>query len=229
MAFSTALWGGFSSFFSIWQVCILQISPFFMLYILGLYLVSEEKGKQSAVVNMLLPSITYTLGFSIIYALLSARGIDAGRMLVSNINNLRIAAGVFIGIISLQFILALKLESFRSLLKPVSLGLFPPLLGVSFALIYSPCVTPTYASILQIAVQPETARQGATLAWGYGLGMGLSFSIVGMLLVYSIRNLSPDYKPILRNVSGVVLGILAIMNITGVMVYYKAFFLGLLV
>ena len=28
---------GFSSFFSIWQVCSLQITPFFLAYVTGLY------------------------------------------------------------------------------------------------------------------------------------------------------------------------------------------------
>ncbi len=43
MAASEALWSGFASFFSIWQVCILQISPFFMAYIAGIYLVARRQ------------------------------------------------------------------------------------------------------------------------------------------------------------------------------------------
>jgi|TARA_B100002003_G_scaffold250298_2_gene289219 cytochrome c-type biogenesis protein len=226
---TTALWGGFSSFFSIWQICILQISPFFMVYILGLYLTTDEDSRINPGVRLLLPPALYMIGFSIIYALLSARGISAGRLLMSNINNLRIAAGIFIGIISLHFVLAARLRDMNHLLWPIVLGLGPLLLGISFALIYSPCVTPTYAKILQMSVASETAGQGARLALIYGLGMGLSFSVVGLALIMIVRPMPAIYKPLLRNFSAAVLGVLALMNITGVMVYYKAFFLGLLV
>ena len=225
----TALWGGFSSFFSIWQVCILQISPFFMFYLFGLYLTSESKGLAFPESRMLLPSVAYTLGFSIIYALLSSRGLEAGRFLISHINQLRIVAGIFIGIVSLHFILASRLRILKTVNRPLLLGFSPLLLCLSFAIIYSPCVTPTYAKILQIAVVAETAREGAFLAWFYGMGMGLSFSVVGLLLIFGIRRMRPNYKPWVKDFSGVMLGILALMNITGVMVYYKAFFLGLLV
>lgn len=200
-----------------------------MVYLLGLYLITEKDGKTYPRSRILLSCAAYTLGFSIIYALLSSRGIDAGRFLISHINNLRIAAGVFIGVISLHFILAARMRSFVGLPGPITFGLFPLLLGIAFAIIYSPCVTPTYAKILQLAVVSETATRGGFLAWVYGLGMGLSFSVVGLFLILCLRNITPRYKLLVRNFSGAVLGILAIMNITGVMVYYKAFFLGLLV
>jgi len=229
VAWATALWGGFSSFFSIWQVCILQISPFFMVYILGLYLTTEEDSRINAGVRLLLPPALYTLGFSVIYALLSSRSLDVGRLLISNINNLRIAAGFFIGLISLHFILAARFRIMNRRLWPITLTLGPLLLGISFAFIYSPCVTPTYAKILQISVASDTAMQGARLALIYGMGMGLSFSVVGLALILATRAMSASYKPLVRYFSGAVLGVLALMNITGVMVYYKAFFLGLLV
>ncbi|MBT4522807.1 MAG: hypothetical protein HOC23_22640 [Halieaceae bacterium] len=225
----TALGGGFSSFFSIWQACILQISPFFMVYLVGLYLATEKSSTPSGRFHMLLPCIAYTLGFSIIYALLSARGLGTGRLLISHINNLRMVAGVFIALISLHFMLSVRIKSLAALPGIIARGLLPLLVGLSFAIIYSPCVTPIYAKILQIAVVTETATRGATLAWAYGVGMGLSFTVVGLLLVFSLRNMPFQYKARASYFCATVLGILALMNITGVMVYYKAFFLGLLV
>jgi cytochrome c-type biogenesis protein len=222
----TALWGGFSSFFSIWQVCILQISPFFLAYLVGIRLIDDRKRGEW---QELLSCAAYAIGFSVIYALLSSRGIDAGRVLLSHINGLRIAAGVVIGLISLHLIFGHSLSINGRLLRSIVYGGCALLLGLSFAVIYSPCVTPTYAKILQIGIDPQTAKQGAFLAWIYGLGMALSFSFVGMLLVLSLRYLSEKYRSVLRNICGAFLGVLALMNITGVMVYYKAFFLGFLV
>ena len=43
MGGAAAVWGGFSSFFSIWQICLLQISPFFIAFIVGIYLATIGK------------------------------------------------------------------------------------------------------------------------------------------------------------------------------------------
>ncbi len=43
MGLFAAFGNGFASFFSIWQVCILQISPFFLAYATGLYFADYSK------------------------------------------------------------------------------------------------------------------------------------------------------------------------------------------
>lgn len=110
MGIFTALWGGFSSFFSIWQACILQISPFFLAFIAGLYLrtQAQQSSKQNAAPNIrgevLGPYIAFAVGFTLLYSLLIASGLSIGRTLTFNIGNLRVASGVIILCISLYII-----------------------------------------------------------------------------------------------------------------------------
>jgi len=53
------------------------------------------------------------------------------------------------------------------------------LIGAIFALAWTPCVGPILGGILTLALQSETARQGAYLLAAYSLGLGLPFLVVG--------------------------------------------------
>jgi len=47
--------------------------------------------------------------------------------------------------------------------------------GISFAFIYSPCITPIMSDIMGIASQRETAVEGWYLAFVYGVGINAAF------------------------------------------------------
>ncbi len=82
-----------------------------------------------------------------------------------------------------------------------------------------------------MAGRPETAARGGTLAFFYALGICLALTITGVALVYLLTRISAvsRHSAIVRNAGGLVLAILAILNLSGTMIYYKAFFLGFLV
>ena len=233
MGYFAAFWGGFASFYSIWQVCILQISPFFMLFITGLFYTVQRTGEGSPNIIrwIIVPSIPYTVGFSLFYGLLSARGLYAGRYLAYHIESLQFISGLFFLFVSLFFIFSDRLQMVKKGLAPPVVALLFLLLGVAFAFIYSPCITPTLSTILGIAVRPESSLQGAVLAGLYGFGMSLAFLATGFALIYVLkRRISAvRYAGWLKDGCAVLFLILAAMNISGVMVYYKAFFLGMLV
>jgi cytochrome c-type biogenesis protein len=227
-----AFWGGFSSFFSIWQICAMQISPFFMAYIIGLYFVGRTRQdkpdiKQWAVV----PSLVYVAGFTILYSLLSSSGLLVGRYLSYNLGSLRLVAGIYLTLVSLYLIFPDRINVFRKITGPLALAGLSLLLALSFAVVYSPCITPTLSSILGIANLPETATRGTVLAFFYGLGLSLAFAITGLVLIQLLTRVQSAVNNPARTsmVCGLILSILALLNITGFMTYYKAFVLGLLV
>jgi cytochrome c-type biogenesis protein len=227
-----ASWGGFSSFFSIWQVCILQISPFYMIFATGLYLSAlDSEERPGLLVWTVIPSLAYVIGFSIFFALLSSSGLYAGRYLTYHIESLRFASGMFFLFAALFILLSHRIAVVSKLVRPVVAVIISFFVGVTFALIYSPCITPTLSKILGLAVRPESAQHGSIMALFYGLGMSLAFAIVAALLITILQRKEKiiAHGAIIRDVCAGILLVLAIMNITGVMVYYKAFFLGLLV
>lgn len=235
MSILEAFLSGFASFFSIWQVCILQISPFFMVFLVGLYVTAWTGGGGGVRPPLagwtILPAVTYAMGFSIFYGLLSASGFYAGRYLNYHINELRVGAGVFFLVIVGWFLFADRLQWFGNRLRlGVGAGMACGV-GVALALIYSPCITPALSQILGMAVRAETAWQGAWLALFYGLGMSIAFGVFGTFLIVLLRFWAGfgGQARLIRNLSAGVLLFLAIMNISGVMTYYKAFFLGMLV
>jgi cytochrome c-type biogenesis protein len=54
--------------------------------------------------------------------------------------------------------------------------------GAAFAIGWSPCLTPTLASILAIAGSAGRAGDGAALLAAYSLGLGIPFIIAGLFL-----------------------------------------------
>jgi cytochrome c-type biogenesis protein len=227
-----AFWGGFSSFFSIWQICAMQISPFFMAYIIGLYFVGRTRQnkpdiKQWAVV----PSLVYVAGFTILYSLLSSSGLLVGRYLSYNLGSLRLVAGIYLTLVSLYLIFPKRINVFRKITSPLALAGLSLLLGLSFAVVYSPCITPTLSEILGIANLPETATRGTVLAFFYGLGLSLAFAVTGLVLIQLLTRVQSAVNNPAKTsmICGLTLSILALLNITGLMTYYKAFVLGLLV
>lgn len=223
---------GFSSFYSIWQACVAQISPFFLAYALGLYFTAYSPAALPSIPKRTLaPSLVYMTGFSILYALMTAIGSPVGRFLAYNSQAFSFAAGIVILLISLFFILHGRAAFIIRIDRPAYIAAMSALTGIAFALVYSPCITPTLSRIMGIAARPETAIKGAFLAFYYGLGLSLAFLTAGVVMVA----VSSPIGALTRNpgrvkdVCGVIIGVLAALNVTGQMISYKAFILGFLV
>ncbi len=232
MGITEAFWGGFSSFFSIWQICAMQISPFFMAYIIGLYFVGRIRQDKPDIKNWaVVPSLVYVAGFTILYSLLSSSGLLVGRYLSYNLGSLRLVAGIYLTLVSLYLIFPDRINVFRKITSPLILAGLSLLLGLSFAVVYSPCITPTLSKIMGIASLPETAARGTVLAFFYGLGLSLAFAVTGLVLIQLLTRVQSAVNNPAKTsmVCGLILSILALLNITGLMTYYKAFVLGLLV
>lgn len=203
-----------------------------MAYIIGLYFVGLSRVdkpdfKQWAV----FPSLSYIAGFSILYSLLSSPGLSISRYLSYNLGSLRLASGIFILFMSLYILFPDRISIFKKINGPFILAGLSLLLGLSFAVVYSPCITPTLSEILGLVNFPNMEIRGAVLALYYGSGLSLAFAITGLTFVSLLGKtrilVSNSVKT--RTVCGLILGILAFLNITGFMTYYKAFVLGLLV
>lgn len=229
MGGGAALWGGFSSFFSIWQVCILQFSPFFIAFIVGIYLATVGKKADPEIRRwMIIPCIAYGIGFTVFYSLLIASGLDISRPLIHNIGLLRIVSGIIILFAGLYILLVNRISFLGKIHTPLLLSALSLLIGVAFALVYSPCITPMLSDIMGIASQRSTAVEGWHMAFWYGLGISIALCMTSVALILFARRQEIVLRNanLIKNICGIILFILAVMNITGLMRHYKAFVLG---
>lgn len=227
---AAAVWGGFSTFFSIWQICLLQITPFFVAFIVGIYLATQGKYADSVIPRWIVPlCITYTVGYTIFFSLLIASGLNISRPLLHSIVSLRVVSGVIILLASLYILLVNRMPFLGKIHRPFLVNTLSLLIGVSFALIYSPCITPMLSDIMGIASQRSTAVEGWYLAFFYALGTSIALSLtsVALILLIGRREIVLRNARLIINICGTILFILAAMNLTGLMRHYKAFVLGL--
>ena len=229
MGSCTAFWGGFSSFFSIWQLCLLQISPFFMAFAVGMFLAAcGQKDNLEIDQWIALPFFAYVVGFAAFYSLLIATGLTASKFLLYYINSLRVASGFMILIAGIYIQLSDRLGidgTHRSL--PFASGV-SLLTGISFAFIYAPCITPTMSEIMALASQRATAIEGWYLALAYGTGICAAFGITALGLVLVLGNSVFVMRNVrlMKNHCSAVVFVLALLNMTGLMRHYKAMILG---
>jgi len=229
MGGGTAFWGGFSSFFSIWQLCIMQVSPFFVAFLAGIYLAVPGGGSPGTLRRMILSCLAYGLGFSVVYALLIASGLDMSWPLIHRLGLWRIVSAGVILIAGLYILLAGRLSLPAWVHGALPLGVLSALFGVALAVIYSPCITPMLSDIMSLASQRSTAAEGWYLAFWYGLGISVALCLTTITLIAAAKRYTAvvrNARPI-RAICGIILLALAAMNMTGLMRHYKAFVLGL--
>ena len=229
MSAVAALWEGFASFFSIWQVCILQISPFFIAFIVGIYLATLGKTEDPKISRwVVLPCIAYSIGFTIFYSLLLSSGLSISQLLIHHIGAWRVASGVFFLIVGLYLLLVNRIFFLGKIHSPLLLSALSLCVGITFAFIYSPCITPMLSDIMGLASQRNTAVEGWNLAFWYGIGISIALCMTSVVLILFAgkRKITLRNANLIKNICVIILFILAVMNMAGLMTHYKAFALG---
>lgn len=228
----SAFAGGFTAFFSIWFFCILQFSPFYFAYVWGLALKEGKDNILSTLKYIALPSALTLLGFTIAFVTLGASAYNISAFLITHLGLIRQFAGVEVGLMGIIIIGLLKMPDNMNIggarvNNDMVYKVGGLLLGISFATIYMPCITPTLAIILTYTGNAATVEEGTLLLVFYSIGLSTALFIVGMLFaalltyVKWIRN----NKRIFIIVFGVLLIIMGILAYTDLMIYYKGFIL----
>lgn len=98
---------------------------------------------------------------------------------------------------------------------PGIMGAF--LVGIAFALGWTPCIGPILGAILLIASQQETVIQGTMLLFAFSLGLGIPFIITAAAinLFFKFFNFIRRYFLVIEVVGGVLLILVGILLMTG--------------
>ena len=226
IGFISAFWGGFSAFFSAWQLCIMQISPFFLAFVVGLYL-TETKHTRVPLKSLTVVCAGYIIAFSIVFAFLAIPRFGISRYLLHNKETLKIGAALFIGLSASWLILFGLFKKWRINSALCLAGGI--LLGASLAVAYSPCITPAMSEIMNFAGKPANVMKGFYLMLAYGAGLSISFSVTGTVVSLALDRLVK--KNFIRNaiiaLASIILLCLTLLLVLGLMSSYKSLLVGL--
>jgi cytochrome c-type biogenesis protein len=210
--------GGLLSFFS---PCVLPLVPAYLANLAGATAIESQTRKNY--LPALFHSLSFVLGFSIIFIILGASVGLIGTSITAYSVLLRQIAGGLIIAFGVFLIAAFKLPwlNYERRINTTT-GTNPGYLrsigiGAAFALGWTPCIGPILGAILTLAWSSQTVAEGALLLTVYSLGLGIPFIILGLVW----GSIMPLWKSINRYlwvisiVSGVLLIIVGILMLTG--------------
>lgn len=121
-------------------------------------------------------------GFAVVFVTVAVAFNAVGRALAANTRAVEAVAGALIVVLGLGYLGALPLLQRQSRVTRLpSAGVASaPLLGATFGLSWTPCVSPTLGAVLGMASVESTATRAIILALAYCAGLGLPFLLVGL-------------------------------------------------
>lgn len=219
--FITVFFQGLASFLS---PCVLPLVPAYLTYMTGKsieIMVEDKKAHRTLILN----SIAFILGFSLVFVLLGVVATSVGRFLNLNRNIIRKISGVLIiffglfhtGLIPVKFLNYEKRLNI-SQRNPGFLSSF--LIGIGFSFGWSPCIGPILSSVYIMASQASTLFTGTALLIVYAAGLGVPFLLIAVGLKFFSKYIQKLYKhmKVVKVISGVLLIIM------GLIIYFNALY-----
>ena len=182
MGIPAAFAAGLVSFLS---PCVLPLVPGYVSLISGVG-VEELKAQETAVLRrVMLNSIAFVLGFSIVFVVLGALSTEVGQIASQYKSVLAQVAGVLVIVFGLHLtgILRIKALYADKRLHNVKGGNTPWgafVIGFAFAFGWTPCVGPILSGILVIAAAQNSVGKGILLLTVYSLGLAVPFLLTAL-------------------------------------------------
>jgi cytochrome c-type biogenesis protein len=193
--------------------CVVPLIPGYISFVSGVSLWETQLAeRRQHVGRVLLATIVFILGFSVIFTALGASASFIGTFVIGNRLLLTRIGGVIVILLGLVMLGVIRIPGLarerrvQVMRRPRGLlGAFP--IGMAFGFAWTPCVGPVLGAILTLAATTQRAADGAILLFAYSLGLGLPFLATAVLLTTTfeaLRSLS-RYARVIESASGVFL------------------------
>jgi cytochrome c-type biogenesis protein len=203
VAFAAGVLGFFSP-------CVVPLIPGYVSFVSGVSLWEMPLAeRRQQVGRVVIATIVFILGFSIIFTALGASASFIGAFVLSNRQLLSRIGGAIIILLGLILLGVVKIPGLvREQRIHVErrrggvLGALP--IGMAFGFAWTPCVGPVLGSILTLAATTQRAADGAVLLFAYSLGLGIPFLAGAVLLTTTFEAFRPlsRYARVIETVSG---------------------------
>ncbi len=170
--------------------CVLPLVPPYLTYMSGASFDQlRADGATAGVVwrRSVLTALFFILGFSVVFVIFGATATALGQAFRQALPVIMPIAGLFIIAMGLHFLGVFRIglldRQFRHQGPNVASGpLGGFLLGLAFAVGWTPCIGPVLAAVLSVAAAEETALDGAALLAIYSMGLGVPFLLAGIAI-----------------------------------------------
>ncbi|GAA1373872.1 cytochrome c biogenesis CcdA family protein [Luteococcus sanguinis] len=181
LAVPVAMLAGLASFFS---PCVLPLLPGYLSFATGLGAADVIEGTGSKRRTLLGTSL-FVLGFAFVFVLTGAAMGSVGAALVTHQKTISMVMGIVTICLGLIFmgVLPIGRREVRLHRMPRAGIAAAPLLGMFFALGWTPCIGPALSVVLSLSFNEGSATRGGVLAFFYAIGLGLPFIVAGLAMV----------------------------------------------
>ena len=212
-----AFGGGIVSFLS---PCVLPLVPGYLSLMSGVsvdHLKGEKGSRSTALRAVVLNSIAFNIGLSVIFVALGATVGLVGQSMFTN-RWVRIIAGIVIIIFGLHLIGLVRIKALykdtRQFSSEKPKGVLGSLtLGIAFAAGWTPCIGPILGGILGLAAASGGWKSGLILAAFYSAGLSVPFLATGLAINTFLGFYSKFRKHLhkVEVVSGIVLILIGVL------------------
>ena len=177
-----AFFAGLISFLS---PCVLPLVPGYLSLISGAGLEELKSAESHLMRRVMVNSIGFILGFSVVFIALGAAATEVGQVLGMYKHLLARVAGVVIILFGLHLTGILKIKALYTdaRLHNVKGGSTPAgafVIGFAFAFGWTPCLGPILTAILALASEQSTLIKGIILLAVYSLGLAVPFLLTSL-------------------------------------------------
>jgi cytochrome c-type biogenesis protein len=212
--------------FSFLSPCVLPLIPSYLSFISGVSLedMRHDRTLKRVRARVVLNSVAFIAGFSLVFISLGVSASFLGSLFFSYRNSIRIVGGLFILLVGLYLIGLLRIPALERYLqfnlkdKPAGY-LGSVLVGITFAVAWTPCVGPILGAILALAGTSGEIGRGTLLLSTYAAGLGLPF-FLSAVAINSFMQFSQSFRRYIHAVhmaGGILLVIVGLLLITDYM------------